>query len=462
MPWDGTELRVAELGADGVAADVRTLLGSTTESVLQPEWADDDSLFALTDRDAEDGFWNVHRVAVDGGDPVPVHPMRAEFGGPLWQLGMRWYSLLDDGRLLTVRTYGTDTLGVLDPRHGAADRPRAARPHVVRARRSPRARGAAVDGRRPGRHRPAPPHLDTARAHRRPLDADDLPDRAVPPGRHADDLPRRAGPRRARRRLPAAQPRLHRAGRRAAALRRLRARRPDGRPAPRWPSIIAYFTSRGIGVVDVNYGGSTGLRPRVPRPAARAVGRGRRRGHGDRGAGPGRRRPRRPRPARDRGRLGRRLDGAGRADEHGRLRLRRRRSSASPSSSPSRRRRTTSSRATSTGSSGRCPRPGSSTTTRAPLNNVAGLSCPVLLLQGLDDPIVPPSQAEQFRDALVAKGIPHAYRAYAGESHGFRKRETIIDCARVGAVVLRPDHGLRDTRHPGAVPRTSLTVSERP
>ena len=65
--------------------------------------------------------------------------------------------------------------------------------------------------------------------------------------------------------------------------------------------------------------------------------------------------------------------------------------------------------------------------TRAPLNNVAGLSCPVLLLQGLDDPIVPPSQAELFRDALLAKGIPHAYRAYEGESHGFRKRETIID-----------------------------------
>ena len=64
---------------------------------------------------------------------------------------------------------------------------------------------------------------------------------------------------------------------------------------------------------------------------------------------------------------------------------------------------------------------------RAPVNNVDGLSCPVLLLQGLDDPIVPPSQAERFRDALLAKGLPHAYRAYAGESHGFRKAETIVD-----------------------------------
>ncbi len=65
--------------------------------------------------------------------------------------------------------------------------------------------------------------------------------------------------------------------------------------------------------------------------------------------------------------------------------------------------------------------------TRAPLNNVDGLSCPVLLLQGLDDPIVPPSQAELFRDALVAKGLPHGYRVYEGESHGFRKAATIVD-----------------------------------
>jgi dipeptidyl aminopeptidase/acylaminoacyl peptidase len=64
---------------------------------------------------------------------------------------------------------------------------------------------------------------------------------------------------------------------------------------------------------------------------------------------------------------------------------------------------------------------------RAPLSHVDELSCPVLLLQGLDDPIVPPSQAELFRDALVAKGIVHAYRPYAGESHGFRRAENIID-----------------------------------
>jgi dipeptidyl aminopeptidase/acylaminoacyl peptidase len=63
---------------------------------------------------------------------------------------------------------------------------------------------------------------------------------------------------------------------------------------------------------------------------------------------------------------------------------------------------------------------------RAPLSHVDELSCPVLLLQGLDDKIVPPSQAEMFRDALAAKRIPHAYLTFDGEQHGFRKAENII------------------------------------
>jgi dipeptidyl aminopeptidase/acylaminoacyl peptidase len=63
---------------------------------------------------------------------------------------------------------------------------------------------------------------------------------------------------------------------------------------------------------------------------------------------------------------------------------------------------------------------------RAPLSHVDSVSCPVLLLQGLEDKVVPPSQAEMFRDALAAKGIPHAYLAFEGEQHGFRKADTVI------------------------------------
>ena len=64
-------------------------------------------------------------------------------------------------------------------------------------------------------------------------------------------------------------------------------------------------------------------------------------------------------------------------------------------------------------------------TERAPVGHVNELTCPVLLLQGLDDPIVPPSQSEAIAADLAAHGIRHAYIAFAGESHGFRKAETV-------------------------------------
>ena len=63
---------------------------------------------------------------------------------------------------------------------------------------------------------------------------------------------------------------------------------------------------------------------------------------------------------------------------------------------------------------------------RAPVGHVTPLTCPVLLLQGLDDPIVPPSQSEAIARDLAAHGIPYAYIAFEGESHGFRKAETNV------------------------------------
>ena len=62
---------------------------------------------------------------------------------------------------------------------------------------------------------------------------------------------------------------------------------------------------------------------------------------------------------------------------------------------------------------------------RSPLNFTERISCPVLILQGLDDRIVPPVQAEQIVASLAANGIPHAYLAYAGEDHGFRQAANI-------------------------------------
>lgn len=63
---------------------------------------------------------------------------------------------------------------------------------------------------------------------------------------------------------------------------------------------------------------------------------------------------------------------------------------------------------------------------RSPINFVDQLSCPILLLQGEDDKIVPPNQAEQMVTALKNKKIPYSYLLFKNEGHGFRQAETII------------------------------------
>jgi dipeptidyl aminopeptidase/acylaminoacyl peptidase len=64
---------------------------------------------------------------------------------------------------------------------------------------------------------------------------------------------------------------------------------------------------------------------------------------------------------------------------------------------------------------------------RSPLSHPERFRVPVLLLQGADDPIVPPAQAEAIRDALIARGVRYAYVLYPGEAHGFRGTDTVID-----------------------------------
>ncbi len=63
---------------------------------------------------------------------------------------------------------------------------------------------------------------------------------------------------------------------------------------------------------------------------------------------------------------------------------------------------------------------------RSPIHFTDKLSCPILILQGEEDKVVPPNQAEMMVDALKEKGLPFAYQLYKGEAHGFRKEETII------------------------------------
>ena len=421
MPWDGTELRVGELGPAGTVTSVATVLGGPDESVLQPEWADPDTLYAVSDRS---GWWNLYRLPAGGGEPEPLCPRAEEFGHPLWQLGMTTYAVLADGRL--VVRHGTDTLalGVLDPATGELtdlDLPYTlfgsvdvdgdtvlttaaspVEPPEVVAVDLPT--GAVTVLRRSMAEPPDPAYLPQPRsivvagpgerdvhAHVYPPSS---PDAVAPDGE-----------------LPPYVVFVH------------------GGPTSHSPAILdlekAYFTSRGIGVIDVNYGGSTGYgrayRERLRREwgivdvedcvaAVQALVRD--------GLADGER-------------LGIRGGSAGGWTTLAAL---------------------TTTDAFAAGVSyygvaeliaftadthdfesryidglvGTLPEDRDVYVERAPLSHVDQLSCPVLLLQGLEDKVVPPSQAELFAAALEKKGIPHAYLPFAGEQHGFRKQETVV------------------------------------
>ena len=112
MPWDGTELWVADLDDDGRPKNARLVAGSADESVTQPEWAPDGSLVFISDRS---GWWNLYRLpapaSADNQPAEPLAPMDAELGGPQWVFGMTWYGIRPDGTVVAkVRRNGIDSM----------------------------------------------------------------------------------------------------------------------------------------------------------------------------------------------------------------------------------------------------------------------------------------------------------------------------------------------------------------
>ena len=82
MPWDGTELWTANLDDSGTPESAEKIAGGPEESVFQPEWSPDGTLHFTSDRT---GWWNLYRLR--GGMVEPLHERSAEFGRPQWRLG---------------------------------------------------------------------------------------------------------------------------------------------------------------------------------------------------------------------------------------------------------------------------------------------------------------------------------------------------------------------------------------
>jgi dipeptidyl aminopeptidase/acylaminoacyl peptidase len=97
MPWDGTELWVGELDQAGHARSARKIAGGPTESIYQPEWSPDGELYFVSDRS---DWWNLYRARGEGDEPVCQRT--AEFGAPQWVFGMKHYSFLGPGEILCL------------------------------------------------------------------------------------------------------------------------------------------------------------------------------------------------------------------------------------------------------------------------------------------------------------------------------------------------------------------------
>ncbi|MFC5832129.1 prolyl oligopeptidase family serine peptidase [Nonomuraea insulae] len=411
MPWDGTELCVATLDEDGVAGAYEVVAGGPSESVTQSEWRDDTSLYAVTDHT---GWWNVHLVRLDGSPARNLTPMELEFGTAAWKPGLTCFAVAEDGRLVVV--YGTADhrrLGVLDPGSGELREIGGAATHWSPTVSVAGGKAVAVGatpytplevtlvGLADGAH-------EVVSAHK------PLPDRALLPtpeamtieGVHTHLYP----PNEAQ--GPGPYVIFVHGG-------------PTGNLPIMLDLEIAYFTSRGIGVAVVNYGGSTGY-GRAYRERLRHQW-----GVVD---------------VHDCARVARGLVELGRADA---AKLAIRGGSAGgwttvaalvhsdvfaggvahfAITDPE-------SWAAEThdfesryldGLVGPLPETRQRYTERSPLLNAFRASGPCLMLHGLEDAIVDVGQAERFTAELDKHGKEWALLTFPGEQHGWRREETIV------------------------------------
>ncbi|MFF5211839.1 prolyl oligopeptidase family serine peptidase [Streptosporangium sp. NPDC000396] len=412
MPWNGTELRITKL-ADGASW---TVSGGSTESVLAPQWRDDRRLYLISDRS---GWWNLYQVGIYDASLRALCPVEEEFSGPLWQLGGRPYQVLADGRVAVLHGQGDLRLGVLDPDSGVLtdlevpydgwDQALASDGHVLTGiGYGPSAPRSIV-------------RVDTVtgRVHELRRDVDELPDIAYLPLPEIVRIESRFGRDVHAFVYPPSNPGVTGDG--APPYVVFVHGGPTGRATSALDLEKAFFTSRGIGVLDVNYGGSTGY-GRAYRDRLR----------GQWGVV----------DVEDSIAAAEWLAAQGLADPE---RIAIRGGSAGGwtvmaaccvsdtfaggvsyygVSSLS------SFIATTHDFESRYiewlvgPEDSALYGAREPLGQAAGVSCPMLLLQGLSDPVVPPAQSQAFADALAERGVSCTYLTFEGEAHGFRRAET--------------------------------------
>jgi len=101
MPWDGTELWMADVMEDGSLQNSELVTGSASDSIFQPEWSPNGILYFVAEYT---GWWNLYRWV--NGMAETLHPMEAEFGKPQWVFGISTYAFISADKIICVYAQG--------------------------------------------------------------------------------------------------------------------------------------------------------------------------------------------------------------------------------------------------------------------------------------------------------------------------------------------------------------------
>ena len=427
MPWDGTELWVGEINADGYLGNKNLVAGGLEESIFQPQWSLDGVLYFVSDKS---NWWNLYRTPLN--PPLlrgeagiePLCEMAAEFGLPQWVFGMSTYAIVSESKIICTYTqqgkWHLASLDLIAKKLTTIETPytdissvKARGETVVFLAGSPTESTAIVQ-------------LNLATSQREVL-------------RRSSDLSIESGylsvPE------PIAFPTEN--GLTAFGFFYPPKNQDFAAPAGEKPPLVVkshggptaatssslslkiqYWTSRGFAVLDVNYGGSTGYgreyRKRLQDSwgivdvddcangakylAQKGLVDGNRMAIA--GGSAGGYTTLCALTFRDVFKAGASYYGVSDLEAL----------------------------ATDThkfesryldGLIGPYPERKDLYVARSPIHSAERLSCPVIFFQGLEDKVVPPNQAQMMVEILKAKGLPVAYVAYEGEQHGFRRAENI-------------------------------------
>jgi len=441
MPWDGTELWTAAINPDGSLVGRARVAGGTDESIFQPEWSPDGTLYFVSDRT---GWWNLYRAVKPKGltppgstNIEPLHPMSAEFGKPQWGLSMVTYAFItanriaatyvEEGRwklalietdprkfepialsLQPIESIRADTRAIYFVGGSATEAEMIARVNLGAMEAEPLRRS----GEKIAAEWIAVPEAVTFRvtpdAGPEPHMGEPPPPRDVHAFYYAPKNPTVSAP--ADEKPPMLV--LTHGG-------------PTGATSDVLDPEIQFWTSRGFAVLDVNYSGSTGY-GRAYRDRLKgqwgvvdvedAVG----------GA--------------------QAMVAQGKADP-ARLSIRGGSAGGYTTLAALTFHHTFKAGASYYGISdievlardthkfesryldtliGPYPAAKDLYIKRSPIHFTDRLSCPLILFQGLEDKVVPPNQSAMMAEAVRKKGLPVAYVTFEGEQHGFRKAENII------------------------------------